>query len=81
MEANAKEGISIPWPISYEELAPWYSYVEKFAGISGSEEGLAQLPDGEFQPAMDLTPPELDLRPLSKHNGKVAPSFLDELLT
>ncbi len=62
MEANAKEGISIPWPISYEELAPWYSYVEKFAGISGSKEGLAQLPDGEFQPAMDLTPPELDLK-------------------
>jgi len=62
MEANAKEGISIPWPISYHELAPWYSYVEKFAGISGSKEDLAQLPDGEFQPAMDLTPPELDLK-------------------
>jgi choline dehydrogenase-like flavoprotein len=35
-EANAKEGISIPWPISYEEIAPWYSYVEKFVGISGT---------------------------------------------
>ncbi|MGJ8724481.1 MAG: GMC oxidoreductase [Roseibacillus sp.] len=62
MEANAKDGISIPWPISYEELAPWYSYVERFAGISGSLEGLSQLPDGEFQPAMDLTPAELDLK-------------------
>ena len=62
MEANAKDGISIPWPISYEELAPWYSYVEKFAGISGSKEGLPQLPDGEFQPPMDLTPAELDLK-------------------
>lgn len=62
MESNAKEGISIPWPISYDELAPWYDYVEKFAGISGSKEGLAQLPDGQFQPPMDLTPPELDLK-------------------
>jgi choline dehydrogenase-like flavoprotein len=61
-EANAKEGISIPWPISYDELAPWYSYVEKFAGISGSLDGLEQLPDGEFQPPMALTPPELDLK-------------------
>ncbi|MDB4144017.1 hypothetical protein N9733_11225, partial [Akkermansiaceae bacterium] len=62
MEANAKDGIAIPWPISYNELAPWYSYVEKFAGISGSKEGLPQLPDGEFQPPMDLTPAELDLK-------------------
>ena len=61
-EANAKEGISIPWPISYEEIAPWYSYVEKFVGISGNADGLVQLPDGIFQPAMALTPPELDLK-------------------
>ncbi len=61
-EANAKDGISIPWPISYDEIAPWYSYVEKFAGISGNKDGLEQLPDGDFQPAMALTPPELDLK-------------------
>ncbi len=61
-EANAKEGIAIPWPIKYEEIAPWYSYVEKYAGISGNNDGLEQLPDGEFQPAMALTPPELDLK-------------------
>ena len=62
LEANAKDGTGIPWPISYPELAPWYSYVEKFAGISGSREGLPQLPDSEFQPPMGLTPPELDLK-------------------
>ena len=61
-EANARDGVGIPWPISYDELAPWYSYVEKFAGISGSKEGLPQLPDSEFQPPMGLTPPELDLK-------------------
>jgi len=53
-EANAKEGIAVDWPIRYEDLAPWYSYVEKFAGIQGSKEGLDVLPDGEFQPAMEM---------------------------
>jgi len=61
-EANAKEGISIPWPIRYEELAPWYDHVERFAGISGSAERLEQLPDSIFQPAMAMTPAELDLK-------------------
>ena len=53
-EANAKDGIAIDWPIRYADIAPWYSHVEKFAGIAGSLEGLAQLPDGEFQPEMPL---------------------------
>ena len=53
-EANAREGIAIDWPIRYAELAPWYDYVERFAGISGSQENMPQLPDGEFQPAMPL---------------------------
>jgi choline dehydrogenase-like flavoprotein len=53
-EANAKEGIAVDWPIRYQELAPWYDHVEKHAGISGSRDGLPQLPDGQFQPAMPL---------------------------
>ena len=53
-EANAKEGIAIDWPIRYKDLAPWYSHVERHAGISGSREGLPQLPDSEFQPAIPL---------------------------
>ena len=53
-EANAKEGIAIDWPIRYDDIAPWYDYVESFAGISGKNEGLAQLPDGKFLPPMDL---------------------------
>jgi choline dehydrogenase-like flavoprotein len=53
-EANAKEGIAVDWPIRYKDIAPWYSYVERHAGISGSREGLPQLPDGEFQPPMPL---------------------------
>ncbi|MFN7115850.1 MAG: GMC oxidoreductase [Saprospiraceae bacterium] len=53
-EANAKEGIAVDWPIRYADIAPWYDYVEKFAGISGSKEGLPQLPDGQFLPPMEL---------------------------
>lgn len=53
-EANAKEGIAIDWPIRYKDIAPWYSYVEKFAGISGNKDGIPHLPDGEFQPPMEM---------------------------
>jgi choline dehydrogenase-like flavoprotein len=53
-EANAREGIGVDWPIRYADIAPWYSYVEKFIGVSGQVEGLAQLPDGEFLPPMQL---------------------------
>ena len=53
-EANAKDGHGVDWPIRYRDIAPWYSYVEKFAGISGSKEGLKQLPDSEFLPPMEM---------------------------
>ncbi len=53
-EANAKEGVAIDWPIRYADIAPWYDYVERFAGISGSKENLPQLPDGQFLPPMEL---------------------------
>ena len=53
-EANAKDGIAIDWPIRYADLAPWYDHVERFIGVAGSAEGLPQLPDGQFQPAMPL---------------------------
>jgi choline dehydrogenase-like flavoprotein len=53
-EANAKEGIEVDWPIRYKDIAPWYSYVEKFAGISGNRDGLSQVPDGEYMPPMEM---------------------------
>ncbi|RYC68470.1 GMC oxidoreductase [Spirosoma sordidisoli] len=52
--ANAREGIAIDWPIRYKDLEPWYTYVEKFVGISGEKLGLAHLPDGYFLPPMEL---------------------------
>lgn len=60
-EANAKEGIGTDWPVRYDEIAPWYSYAEKFAGIQGSKEGLEVLPDGEFLPAMEMNIVEKDV--------------------
>src|SRR5207253_1714725 len=38
--------------------APWYSYVERFIGVSGEKLGLPQLPDGEFQPPMEMNAAE-----------------------
>jgi choline dehydrogenase-like flavoprotein len=52
--ANATDGVATDWPIRYKDVAPWYSHVERFVGIAGSREGMPQLPDGEFQPAMPL---------------------------
>jgi len=60
-EANAKDGYGVDWPIRYKDIAPWYDYVEKFAGISGSIEGLPHLPDGQFLPPMDLNIVEKDV--------------------
>lgn len=60
-EANAKDGIAIDWPIRYKDIEPWYTYVEGFAGISGSKEGLPQIPDGNFLPPMDLNCVEKDV--------------------
>jgi len=61
-EANAKEGIAVDWPIRYNEIAPWYSYVEKHVGISGEALGLAQLPDSEFLKPMDMYCVEKEVR-------------------
>jgi choline dehydrogenase-like flavoprotein len=69
-EANAKDGIAVDWPVRYNEIAPWYNYVEGFAGISGSKEGLEQLPDGNFLPAMELNCVEKDVAARLKDHYK-----------
>jgi choline dehydrogenase-like flavoprotein len=53
-EANQKEGVGIDWPIRYKDIAPWYDYVERFIGVSGKNEGLPQLPDGQFIPPFEM---------------------------
>ena len=60
--ANKKDGNGVDWPIRYGDIKPWYDYVEKFVGVSGSAEGLRQLPDGVFQPAMELNCVEKEIK-------------------
>ncbi|UZR95732.1 GMC oxidoreductase [Chondrinema litorale] len=74
-ESNAKDGFGVDWPIRYDDLAPWYDYVEGFAGISGQNEGLEQLPDGNFLPPMEMNC-------LEKHAAqKVRENFNDRIVT
>ncbi|KEQ28840.1 GMC family oxidoreductase [Pedobacter antarcticus 4BY] len=73
--ANKKDGHGVDWPIRYRDIAPWYSYVENFIGVSGQNENLGHLPDGSFLPPMELNCIENHLNnSIKKHNG-------DRLLT
>ncbi len=73
--ANAREGIGVDWPIRYADIAPWYDYVEEWIGVSGQNEGLPQLPDVKFQPAMEMNCLELDVK------AKVEAKFPDRRIT
>ncbi|NOW45652.1 choline dehydrogenase-like flavoprotein [Novosphingobium sp. SG751A] len=55
LSSNARDGHGVDWPIRYADLAPWYDKVETFIGVSGENDGLAQLPDGKFLPVMPMT--------------------------
>ncbi|MDW3190899.1 MAG: GMC family oxidoreductase [Cytophagales bacterium] len=61
-EANAKDGYGVDWPIRYKDIEPWYTYVEKYAGISGEALGLPQLPDSHFLPPMELNCVEKEVK-------------------
>ena len=74
-EANLKDGVAVDWPIRYEELAPWYSYVEKHAGISGELLGLPHFPDGEYLKPMELNCVEDHLK------ASIAEKYNDRVLT
>ena len=74
-EANAKEGIAVDWPIRYKDIAPWYEYVEEFVGISGKQEGLPHLPDGQFLPPMEMNCLE------TYFSGKIRERYTDRIVT
>src|SRR5690625_2497245 len=54
-EANAKDGFGVDWPVRYDDIKDWYTYVEKFVGVSGRKENLPQLPDSYYLEAMEMT--------------------------
>ncbi len=61
-------GYGINWPIRYEDVAPWYSHVERFMGVCGNNDGLEVMPDGEFLPPFDFNCVEQDMK--SRINSK-----------
>src|SRR5690606_31032375 len=54
-EGPVRDGFAVDWPIRYKDLESWYTYVEKFAGIAGNKDGLAELPDSEVMPGFELS--------------------------
>src|ERR1700761_2993563 len=74
-EANGKQGIAVDWPIRYNDIAPWYDYVEEFVGISGKPEGLPQLPDGRFLPPMEMNCIE------THFSGEIRKQYTDRIVT
>ncbi|MCS3555361.1 MULTISPECIES: GMC oxidoreductase [unclassified Sphingobacterium] len=61
-EGPARDGFAVDWPIRYADISPWYSYVEKFVGISGNLDGIDAMPDGEFLPAWEMNQVELEIQ-------------------
>lgn len=61
-EGPGRDGFAVDWPIRYEDVAPWYSYVERFVGVSGNYDGVDTLPDGEFLPAWQMNCVEKEIR-------------------
>ena len=68
-EGPARDGFAVDWPIRYDDLAPWYSHVEKFAGISGNSDGVDTLPDGEFLPPWEMNCVEKEI------SGKIMANY------
>ena len=66
--ANLKDGIAVDWPIRYKDIAPWYDYVESFIGVSGDKDGIAHLPDGQFQPAFEMNSVEKSFKQKTETN-------------
>ncbi len=52
--APHRYGYGIEWPISYDDIAPWYSHAEKFIGVCGNKDGIESMPDGEYLPPFDF---------------------------
>jgi choline dehydrogenase-like flavoprotein len=58
----ARFGYGFDWPIRYADVAPWYSYVEKFIGVCGNKDRIEAMPDGEFLPPFELNCVEQHLK-------------------
>ena len=75
-EAPGRDGFAVEWPINYNDMAPWYSHVEIFAGISGNKDGLENLPDGEFLPPWEMNCLEKHIADSIKENYQNRPVII-----
>ena len=60
--APLRYGYAVDWPVRYNDMAPWYSRVERFIGVCGTKDGIESMPDGEFLPAYELNCVEQHLK-------------------
>ncbi len=74
-KANLNDGTAVDWPVRYKDIAPWYDKVESYIGVAGENLGLEQLPDGQFEPMMELNCVEQHVR------EKVAENFDGRVIT
>ena len=74
-KANIEDGHGVDWPVRYKDIAPWYDMVESYIGVTGEMLGLPQLPDGKFEPMMELNCAEQHVR------DKLKESYEDRIVT
>ncbi len=74
-KANKEDGHGVDWPVRYKDIAPWYDKVESYIGVTGEKLGLPQLPDGQFEPMINLNCVEQHVR------EKVAENFDGRVMT
>ena len=75
-KANSNDGTAVDWPVRYKDIAPWYDKVESYIGVTGEKLGLPQLPDGKFEPMMELNCAEQHFREkiAENYDGRVVTS-------
>lgn len=69
-KAASHDGYGDDWPVAYADLAPYYDKVERWIGVSGSNEGFDQLPDGQFLPPMAYSCGELKMKSAVEAMGR-----------
>ena len=70
-KAASRDGFGENWPISYQDIEPYYDRVDTYLGISGFKEGLPYLPDSLFQRPNRFTVAEMRFRESLQKMGRL----------
>jgi choline dehydrogenase-like flavoprotein len=60
-QPSSYDGYDVDWPITYQEMAPWYSKTERLIGVSGPDTKSEQFPTGDWLPTIGSACPEMTL--------------------